>query len=610
MSTFAVGGDNSLDAGRSRHGFGAGICPPQFQAAFTELVQRHIALVYSVARRCTGNDGDAQDVTQAVFILLARRAAGLRERTLLPGWLYETTRFTAARLLRTNVRRQKREQEAYMQSTLNEADAANVWEKLSPHLEAAMSKLAERDRALLVLRFYQNRSGPEAAALMGIREDAAHKRVHRALEKLRKFFMKRGVDSTATTIAETISVNSVQAAPVALAKAVTAVAVAKSATASTSTLTLVKGALKVMAWSKAQTAIVVGVGVLLAAGAGTMLVERAARQPDIQGAWEGTLEYGPQKERIVIKVVKDNGSYRATGDAINLGVKDFPFNEFVYDHPSVHFERDYFKGDSNNFIYDATLNSDMSEMSGTWKQNGVSSPLILKRTTQPDSVPEKLKGSDYAPRTGSDLQSFWAGMVKIGTNSWLLYFKIAEQPDGTFRAESDGVNTNVLKVEFLAQGWENVPATLIAYQQPSVDLEFSAIGHVFRGEINSDHSEMIGMLTVGNTTVPLTMKRADPNSEDSRLMPVAGIGVALNMDKQTSALRITQVVPNLPAAQAGLTAGIIIQKVDGVPIGGKSLQECVDLIHGAAGTKVRLELVDPSKNETNTVELTRQIIQP
>jgi len=150
-----------------------------------------------------------------------------------------------------------------MQSTLNQAGTDNVWRQLAPHLEAAMSRLNARERTLLALRFYENKTGAEAAALLGIREEAAHKRTARALEKLRNIFTKHGISSTTAMLAGAISANSVQAAPVGLALKISAVAMAKGAAAGTSTLTLVKGALKALAWAKYKTLIGFGIAALI-----------------------------------------------------------------------------------------------------------------------------------------------------------------------------------------------------------------------------------------------------------------------------------------------------------------------------------------------------------
>ncbi len=225
------------------------------ESAFSDLVNRHINLVYSVALRFTGNSQDAQDITQAVFIILARKAKRLGQKTILTGWLYETTRFTAMKLVRTKARRQAREQRACLQFTVDDTDTESAWRQLAPLLEEGMSRLKEKDRTLLALRFFQNKTGAEAAKLLGIQEWAAHKRLNRAVEKLQKFFHKRGITSTAAAIAGAMAANSVQAAPAALAKAATAAALAQSATAGGPIFAIIKG-LQLMAWTNAKTALV------------------------------------------------------------------------------------------------------------------------------------------------------------------------------------------------------------------------------------------------------------------------------------------------------------------------------------------------------------------
>src|SRR5262245_10355021 len=218
------------------------------EEAFRELVDDYIDLVYSAALRLVTNDTHlAEDVVQTVFADLARAARNLSPNIMLGGWLHRHTCFIARKTLRRERRRWLREQKAVEMNSM-EDNPGEEMALIAPILDDAINQLAAEDRKAIILRYFEQCDFRAIGTALGSSDEAARKRVDRALDKLQFLLKRRGVALSVAAVSSAMAGHAATAAPIGLAAGIAAGALAGTGASSAFALT----AIKIMSITKLQ----------------------------------------------------------------------------------------------------------------------------------------------------------------------------------------------------------------------------------------------------------------------------------------------------------------------------------------------------------------------
>jgi RNA polymerase sigma factor (sigma-70 family) len=246
--------------------------------ALCELVLRHLDAVYSAACRQVGDRHLAEDVTQAVFLLLSQKAGSLAGGTILGAWLHRATRYCAANALRMQANRRRHERMAAEMATHRTGGNQESidWPAISAALDDAVNRLPALERQVIVLRFLEGKSHADVGTELGLSPDAAAKRMQRALLKLRQRLARGGNVTTVAGLSAALTANATQAAPAQLASSVVA-GMASPAAASLTLLSIARRAMQMMFWTQLKSAAVSVASVLIVVAAAAAVVIATTR---------------------------------------------------------------------------------------------------------------------------------------------------------------------------------------------------------------------------------------------------------------------------------------------------------------------------------------------